>query len=47
MTGKLFEYIASGSQILAIGPVDGDASEVLNITGRQPMVDYNDLYRHL
>ena len=42
MTGKLFEYMASGSEILAIGPVDGDAAEVLKIAGKKMMVDYND-----
>ncbi|MDB5283665.1 MAG: hypothetical protein JWO06_2740 [Bacteroidota bacterium] len=42
MTGKLFEYIASGSEIIAIGPVDGDANEVLKMAERKPMVDYGD-----
>lgn len=30
--GKLFEYIASGRPIIAIGPKDGDVAEILRIT---------------
>ena len=41
ITGKLFEYIASGTPILSVGPVDGDASKLLNEVGRYPMIDYN------
>jgi hypothetical protein len=33
LPGKFFEYLASGNPILAIGPVDGDAAEVLKQTG--------------
>jgi len=40
ITGKLFEYIASGTPILSVGPVDGDASKLLNEVGRYPMIDY-------
>ncbi|MDQ3109035.1 MAG: glycosyltransferase family 4 protein [Bacteroidota bacterium] len=29
LTGKLFEYLASGVPILCIGPVDGDAAEII------------------
>ncbi|PID94698.1 MAG: glycosyl transferase family 1 [Bacteroidetes bacterium] len=29
LTGKLFEYLASGTPILGVGPVDGDAAKVL------------------
>ena len=32
LPGKFFEYLASGNSILAIGPVEGDAAAVLNIT---------------
>lgn len=32
LPGKLFEYLASGNQILAIGPIDGDAAQVINKT---------------
>jgi len=30
LTGKLFEYIATGNPILCIGPEDGDAAKILN-----------------
>ena len=42
ITGKLFEYIASGTPILSVGPVDGDASKLLNEAHRIPMMDYKD-----
>jgi len=29
ITGKLFEYLATGKPILCLGPVDGDAAEIL------------------
>jgi glycosyltransferase involved in cell wall biosynthesis len=32
LTGKLFEYLASGRKVLAIGPVDGDVARVLEET---------------
>lgn len=32
LTGKMFEYLASGRPILCIGPKDGDAAEILNKT---------------
>lgn len=32
LTGKLFEYLASGRPILCIGPEDGDAANILNET---------------
>ncbi len=30
ITGKLFEYLAAGRPVLAIGPTDGDAAEIIN-----------------
>ncbi len=33
LTGKLFEYLASGRPILCIGPEDGDAARILTETG--------------
>ncbi len=42
ITGKIFEYIASGSPILGIGPVDGNASDLLISCNRNRMIDYND-----
>lgn len=32
ITGKLFEYLAAGRPVLGIGPVDGDAAEIINDT---------------
>ena len=32
LTGKFFEYMASGSPILAIGPIDGDLAEIIHET---------------
>ena len=29
LTGKLFEYLASGVPVLCLGPVDGDAAEII------------------
>jgi hypothetical protein len=40
ITGKLFEYLAVRSPILAVGPVKGDASKILHEAGRDPMQDY-------
>lgn len=42
ITGKLFEYLASQSPILSIGPTDGDASKLLEENQRDAMIDYND-----
>jgi glycosyltransferase involved in cell wall biosynthesis len=42
ITGKLFEYLASGSPVLSVGPVDGDASGIISETGRSEMVAYTD-----
>jgi len=33
ITGKLFEYIASGKPVLCLGPADGDAALILEMTG--------------
>ncbi len=41
ITGKLFEYLASGSDILAIGPVDGDAAQLLVEAKKSGMIDYS------
>ncbi len=42
LTGKLFEYLASKSEMISFGPVDGNASEILNQTGRKPMIGFTD-----
>jgi glycosyltransferase involved in cell wall biosynthesis len=43
ITGKLFEYIASGKPVLCIGPVDGDAAGIINLTESGRVYGYNDI----
>jgi glycosyltransferase involved in cell wall biosynthesis len=43
ITGKLFEYIASVKPILCIGPKDGDAAGILNITSHGMCAGFNDI----
>jgi len=40
ITGKLFEYIATRSPILPIGPTDGDAAKILNEANRDEMIGF-------
>ncbi len=42
LTGKLFEYLASTTEMISFGPVPGNAAEILNATGRKKMIAYND-----
>ena len=42
ITGKLFEYLASRTPILSVGPVDGDASKLLREAERDVMIPYSD-----
>jgi glycosyltransferase involved in cell wall biosynthesis len=42
MTGKVFEYMPTGTEMMGIGPVDGSAQEVMEISHRPPMLDYDD-----
>ena len=42
LTGKIFEYLASGRPILCIGPEDGDSARILNETQTGVTVDFND-----
>jgi glycosyltransferase involved in cell wall biosynthesis len=42
VTGKVFEYLASGTPMLGVGPIDGDAAAILKETGRSAMVDFDD-----
>jgi len=43
LPGKFFEYLASGSPILAIGPVDGDAANILRETGAGQIFQRDDV----
>ena len=42
LTGKFYEYLAAKRPILAIGPIVGDAADVLKETGAGIMVDFQD-----
>ena len=42
LTGKLFEYLASGRPILCIGPEDGDAARIINETHAGTTVGFGD-----
>lgn len=42
MTGKLFEYLASGRPILCIGPLDGDAARILKETYAGQTIGWED-----
>ena len=41
LTGKLFEYIATGNPIIYIGPEDGDALEILKKTEGISYLNFN------
>jgi len=45
LTGKFFEYLASGRPIFAIGPSDGDLAKILEETEAGFISEYNDLDR--
>lgn len=42
LTGKFFEYMASGSSILAIGPVEGELANIMAETGTGLITDFED-----
>lgn len=42
ITGKIFEYLASNTRMLSIGPRKGDAAGILEQAGRNDMLDYSD-----
>ena len=42
LSGKLFEYIASGKPVLCLGPADGDAAQILKSTGFGKCFEYDD-----
>jgi glycosyltransferase involved in cell wall biosynthesis len=41
ISGKLFEYLASSTPILAIAATDGDANDILKDAGRDGIIDYD------
>lgn len=43
VTGKIYEYLASGRPVLGIGPAGGDAARILAETGAGRMVDHDDV----
>lgn len=43
LTGKIFEYLASGRPIIAIGPSDGNLARILGETEAGLISEYNDL----
>ena len=45
LTGKLFEYLASGRPILCIGPEDGDAAHLISEAKAGVTVDFEDKKR--
>lgn len=45
VTGKFFEYLASGRPILAIGPIDGDLARILEESEAGFISEYDDLER--
>ena len=42
ITGKLFEYLASGKPVLCLGPADGDAAAILEATSHGKCAAYSD-----
>jgi glycosyltransferase involved in cell wall biosynthesis len=42
LTGKLFEYLASGVPILCVGPTDGDAAEIISNCNSGSSFNYED-----
>jgi len=42
LSGKLFEYLASGTKIMGIGPADGDAAKIIDSCSAGKMIDYED-----
>lgn len=42
VTGKLYEYLASGNPILCVGPVGGDAAEFIRLTNAGQTFEHGD-----
>ena len=43
LTGKIFEYLATGKPVLLLGPSDGDAAQLMVKCGYQGIFGYNDV----
>lgn len=43
LPGKMFEYLASGNPILAVGPTAGDAADVLKLTKSGKIFEHDDV----
>lgn len=43
ITGKFFEYLASGQPVLAVGPADGDLAELIRQTECGLLFEYDDI----
>lgn len=43
LTGKIFEYLANKNAILSVGPIDGNAADILNDCKRDSMCKYEDV----
>ncbi len=42
LTGKIFEYLATGTPMLSIGPVNGNAAAIVANCSQEPMLHYGD-----
>ncbi len=42
LTTKIFEYLATGNFIIGVGPVDGEAAQILKDSNNGIMIDYTD-----
>ncbi|MCF6169915.1 MAG: glycosyltransferase [Bacteroidales bacterium] len=43
LTGKIFEYLASGRPVICIGPTDGDAARVIRESGCGKVYGFNEI----
>lgn len=43
LTGKIFEYLGAKTPIYAIGPINGDANEILKESNSGKMIEYQDI----
>ena len=43
LTYKLFEYLGSKTKIIGVGPVKGDAAEILRLAKAGEMFEYSDI----